>query len=52
MQRAEELIVNGISVLLLSFLIWKLTGSVIDWLVMALPGAIIIVAGWIAALRN
>jgi hypothetical protein len=52
MQRAEELFVNGISALLLSLLVWKMTENFTGWMVLAVPGAIMVVAGWIAALRN
>jgi hypothetical protein len=52
MQRAEGLLVNGISALLLSLLVWKMTGNFTAWLVFAVPGTTMIFAGWIAVLRK
>ena len=52
MQRAEGLIINGISALLLSLLIWKMTENFTGWLALALPGAIMVIAGLVVALRN
>jgi hypothetical protein len=52
MERAEGLFINGIIALTLSLVIWTGTGSFIGWLALAVPGAIMIFAGWIAVLRE
>jgi hypothetical protein len=51
MLRAEGLFINGLTACALSLLIWRSTHNFWGWLVMATPGAILILAGWWVALR-
>jgi hypothetical protein len=52
MDRAAGYIVNGLIALTLSFAIWKLTGSFWGWLALFLPGAALVIWGWIVILRR
>jgi hypothetical protein len=52
MGRAEGYIVNGIIALAFSLGVWKMTGSLWGWAVLAAPGAVLVVAGWIAAVHD
>jgi hypothetical protein len=50
MGRAEGYIINGLIALTLSLIIWKGTGSFIGWLVLAVPGGVLILVGWVRAI--
>jgi hypothetical protein len=52
MHHAENLLINGIVALAFSLGVWKMTGSFWGWAVLAVPGALLIFAGWIAVLRE
>jgi hypothetical protein len=52
MQCAEGLLVNGIIALAFSLAVWRLTGNFWGWLILFAPGAGLIIAGLIKALRE
>ncbi len=45
-------LVNGICALCAALLIWKITGNFWGWLVLALPGAFLVFAGWWKMLKD
>jgi hypothetical protein len=45
-------ILNGIVALILSLIVWRLTGNFLGWIALFLPGAILIFWGWVIALRH
>jgi hypothetical protein len=52
MERAKGCIVHGLMALFAALLIWKLTGNFWGWLILFIPGATLIVVGWIIILRQ
>jgi hypothetical protein len=43
---------NGILALMLSIIMWRLTGSWAGWFVLSLPGAAFVLYGWYLALKE
>jgi hypothetical protein len=52
MDRAAGYIVNGLIALALALVLWKLTGSFVSWLALFLPGAALVIWGFIVMLRD
>lgn len=49
---AKRLIINGLMGLCLSLIMWKLTESFLGWIVLFIPGALLVLVGWYVALRE
>jgi hypothetical protein len=52
MGRTTGSIINGLIALVLALLLWRLTHSFWGWLALFLPGAALVVWGWIVILRR
>jgi hypothetical protein len=50
--RAVNYILEGILALILSVIMWKLTGSFLGWVVFSVPGSALVLYGWYLIIKD